>query len=85
MEESNAIAEFSSQVTGGQAMIVMMVGDQLLPAKTVCQNCLLADQTGQPRWAEGRLRCGNALPKPGDRAATQFECQMGFRVTHITP
>jgi hypothetical protein len=64
-------------------MVVMMVGDQLLPAKDVCQNCLLADQTGQPRWAEGRLRCGNAIAKSTDRAAPQFQCQMGFRVAQV--
>ncbi|MEY2833587.1 MAG: hypothetical protein RLZZ574_2846 [Cyanobacteriota bacterium] len=39
-------------------MIVMIVDQQILSPKQVCQNCLMSDQSGLPRWHDSKLRCG---------------------------
>jgi hypothetical protein len=66
-------------------MLVMLMKEQLLSPRQVCANCLLADADGQPRWQQGRLRCGRAsAPEPSQpQLPQQFECQMGFRVALI--
>jgi len=68
-------------------MLVILAGDQLLSAQQVCQGCLMADQSGQPRWRQGQLRCGQAISKAisklGDNLPDQFECQMGFKIANI--
>ncbi len=64
-------------------MLVILIENQLIPTHTVCQSCLLADQSGQPRWQGGQLRCGRALRKLTEQQPEQFECQMGFRVAQI--
>jgi hypothetical protein len=64
-------------------MLVILVGDQIIPSHKICQTCLLADQTGQPRWHQGQLRCGHALRKLAETQPDQYECQMGFRVADI--
>jgi hypothetical protein len=61
----------------------MMTENQIITPQQVCPTCLMADQSGQPRWHEGQLRCGRALDRLSDRQPEQFECQMGFRVVHI--
>ncbi|MFE4106420.1 hypothetical protein [Almyronema epifaneia] len=64
-------------------MLVILMDDQLLLPQKVCQSCLMADQTGQPRWRQGRLRCGRLVEKLSDTQPDQYECQMGFRVANI--
>lgn len=64
-------------------MLVILMKNQLVSPEFVCRSCLLADQSGQPRWSGGRLRCGRALRKHEDCELEQFECQMGFRVANI--
>jgi hypothetical protein len=67
-------------------MLVIMMDEQLISPQQVCQACLMADQSGQPRWNQGQLRCGRVLGKAAECSEpmpTQFECQMGFRVVHI--
>jgi hypothetical protein len=64
-------------------MLVILAGDRLLSAQQVCQGCLMADQSGQPRWHQGQLRCGQAIRKLSESSANQYECQMGFRVANI--
>ena len=64
-------------------MLVIVMENQLVTPQRVCQNCLLADQTGQPRWKGGQLRCGHPVPKLTDTQADQYECQMGFRIASI--
>jgi hypothetical protein len=44
-------------------MLVILTDEQILSPKQVCQTCLLADQSGQPRWRQGRLRCAQAIHK----------------------
>ncbi|MDX2244483.1 MAG: hypothetical protein NW224_27735 [Leptolyngbyaceae cyanobacterium bins.302] len=64
-------------------MLVILFKNQLLPPSHVCSTCLMADQSGQPRWSGGQLRCGQALQKHDEHEMTQFECQMGFRIANI--
>jgi len=40
-------------------MLVMLIEDQILAPGQVCQSCLMADSSGQPRWRQGKLRCVN--------------------------
>ncbi|MGG6269613.1 hypothetical protein ACQ4M3_29595 [Leptolyngbya sp. AN03gr2] len=64
-------------------MLVVLAGDQLLSVRQVCQGCLMADQSGQPRWRQGQLRCGQAISQMEEKLPAQFECQMGFRIANI--
>lgn len=64
-------------------MLVIVMNGQLLSPHQVCQSCLLASQAGQPRWDQGRLRCGQAIHKLNDQQPDQYECQMGFRIANI--
>lgn len=64
-------------------MIVMLADEQILSAKQVCQNCLMADHTGLPRWHGDQLGCGKALQNSTSKKARVYRCQMGFNVTQI--
>ena len=64
-------------------MLVMLIDDQILPPKTVCQGCLLASRSGEPRWQGDQLRCGHAVQKLAQKQPDQYECQMGFRVAKL--
>ncbi len=64
-------------------MLVMIGDEQILSVKQVCQNCLMADRSGLPRWHQGKLGCGKALRKSANEQATVYECQMGFHLTQI--
>ena len=64
-------------------MLVVLMENQLLAPEQICRNCLMADQSGQPRWQQGQLRCGRALQKIAADQPDQYECQMGFRIAHI--
>lgn len=64
-------------------MLVIMMDEQLLPPRQVCQTCLLADQSGQPRWNQGQLRCGQAIRKLAANQPDLYQCQMGFRIANI--
>lgn len=39
-------------------MIVMIADQQILSAQQVCQNCVMSDQSGLPRWHDSKLGCG---------------------------
>lgn len=64
-------------------MLVILMDNQLLSPQQVCQTCLLADQSGQPRWQHGQLRCGRIIHKLTEQQPDQFQCQMGFRIANI--
>jgi hypothetical protein len=64
-------------------MLVILMDNQILSPHQICQSCLMADQSGQPRWDRGQLRCGRALQKGFESQPDQFECQMGFRIANI--
>ncbi|HEY9301583.1 MAG TPA: hypothetical protein VIQ31_35520 [Phormidium sp.] len=64
-------------------MLVILMEDQVIAPQTVCQSCLLADRSGQPRWRGDHLFCGHAVRKLSENQPAQYECQMGFRVANI--
>ncbi|HLO89377.1 MAG TPA: hypothetical protein VK203_30815 [Nostocaceae cyanobacterium] len=64
-------------------MLVILINDQILAPEKVCQSCLLADGSGQPRWGEGKLRCGHAIRRLTEEQAEQYDCMMGFRIANI--
>lgn len=64
-------------------MLVMLMDEQIIAPQTVCQSCLLADRSGQPRWHRGRLGCGRALEKLAPEQVELYQCHMGFRVAKI--
>lgn len=64
-------------------MLVILIDNQLIPPQKVCQTCLLADQSGQPRWQRGQLRCGHAVHKLTEQLPDQYECEMGFRIANV--
>jgi len=64
-------------------MLVIITDNQIFAPGQVCQSCLLADNSGQPRWHEGRLGCGQAVKKCTEHQAEQYECVMGFRLANI--
>jgi len=64
-------------------MLVIVLGDQLVPPEQVCRNCMLATQQGQPRWRNGALACGHRLARSAPQAAERYECQMGFRLMKV--
>lgn len=64
-------------------MLVILMDNQLIQPQQVCPGCLMADQSGQPRWSHGELRCGRSLHKLTDSQPDQYECHMGFRVANI--
>lgn len=64
-------------------MLVILMENQLLTPRQVCQACLLADQEGQPRWQQGQLRCGQAIQKINAQQPNLYECQMGFQIANI--
>lgn len=64
-------------------MLVILTDRQILSPHIVCQSCLLADQSGLPRWRGGKLCCGHALRKLTENQPDLYECQMGFRVANI--
>ncbi|MBW4428605.1 MAG: hypothetical protein KME50_30305 [Nostoc desertorum CM1-VF14] len=64
-------------------MLVILMDEQILAPEQVCQSCLLADRSGQPRWRAGKLRCGQAIHKLTQQQPDQYECVMGFRIAYI--
>lgn len=64
-------------------MLVIVMEDQILSPARVCQSCLLADGSGQPRWRKGQLCCGQAIRKTTEQQPDQYECMMGFRIANI--
>ena len=64
-------------------MLVILMENQMLPPQCVCQGCVLADRTGQPRWSSGELRCGHPASKPAENLPDRYECQMGFVIANI--
>lgn len=64
-------------------MLVILIEDQMVQPKTVCQSCPMASQSGLPRWNQGRLRCGHLVERPVEDML-QYECTMGFRVAKLS-
>jgi hypothetical protein len=64
-------------------MLVIVTDEHLLSPQQVCQTCLLADRTGQPRWERGKLCCGYAVQQLSQELPPQYQCCMGFRLVNI--
>lgn len=64
-------------------MLVMLTEEQILLPEQVCQGCVLASESGSPRWHRGKLGCGQSLGKRGKNQPPLYECQMGFRVAQV--
>ena len=67
-------------------MLVILTEEQVLSTQQVCQDCLLADRTGLPRWHAGKLDCGRSMLVKGGNSTTAsplYECKMGFRIVSI--
>lgn len=64
-------------------MLVILMEEQILAPQHVCQSCLLADQSGQPRWRGGQLRCARVIHKIASQQPDQYQCLMGFRIANI--
>lgn len=64
-------------------MLVILMDEQILSPACVCRTCLLADQSGQPRWRQGKLGCGHSVRKINPQQPEQYECEMGFRIANV--
>jgi hypothetical protein len=64
-------------------MLVILIKEQIIAPKKVCSSCVLADQSGQPRWSGGKLGCGQPASKITQRQPDWYECMMGFRIANI--
>ena len=64
-------------------MLVVVMENHVLPPASVCQNCLMADHSGQPRWQAGKLQCGQMLEPRIPKAPVQYRCAMGFRIAEV--
>jgi hypothetical protein len=64
-------------------MLVVLMKNQLLTPQQICQTCLLADQSGQPRWRQGQLCCGYLIRKLDENQPELYQCQMGFQIVNI--
>ncbi|WP_267383648.1 hypothetical protein [Cyanobacterium sp. uoEpiScrs1] len=65
-------------------MLVILTQENVLSAQTVCQDCLLADHQGLPRWKQGTLGCRSSLDKNLDtHQPKHYQCQMGFQIVEV--
>ncbi|AFY84764.1 hypothetical protein [Oscillatoria acuminata] len=64
-------------------MLVIVMENQVLAPRQVCQSCLLADASGQPRWRGGQLSCGYVMTKCSEAQPDRYQCQMGFTIANI--
>lgn len=64
-------------------MLVILIKEQVIAPKKVCQSCVLADKSGQPRWYNGKLGCGQAISKITGEKPDWYECMMGFHIANI--
>lgn len=64
-------------------MLVILMDDRIMATQQVCQTCLMADRSGQPRWRHGQLGCGSPVGKLPESQQDMYECQMGFRIANI--
>lgn len=64
-------------------MLVILQQEKILPTHSICQNCLWANQNGNPRWEKGKLDCGKCLTPSPSPQPPLYECQMGFHLVNI--
>lgn len=66
-----------------EIMLVILQKEQILSTQSICQNCLWANQNGNPRWHQGKLGCGYGLNTSEYKHTKLYQCQMGFRLVNI--
>ena len=64
-------------------MLVILQNENILSTTSICQQCLWANQTGKPRWQEGKLGCGQCLTEKTSDHPQIYKCQMGFHLANI--
>jgi hypothetical protein len=64
-------------------MLIILLENQVLASEQVCQSCLLANASGEPRLREGKLGCGRVISQLNDQLPEQYQCIMGFRIVKI--
>jgi hypothetical protein len=64
-------------------MLVILMENQVLASEQVCQSCLLANASGEPRLREGKLGCGRIISRINDQQPEQYRCIMGFHIVKI--
>ncbi|XLQ12239.1 MAG: hypothetical protein KPI85_03930 [cyanobacterium endosymbiont of Epithemia adnata isolate EadnSB Bon19] len=65
-------------------MLVILTQESVLSAQTVCQDCLLANHQGLPRWKQGTLSCGSSVHKNSEiHQPKRYQCQMGFQLAEV--
>lgn len=64
-------------------MLVVLTENHILTPKQVCQSCVLADTSGEPRWRSGKLCCGHAIAKLTNQQPELYQCAMGFCLAKI--
>ncbi|MEB3218359.1 MAG: hypothetical protein VKN72_19290 [Nostocales cyanobacterium 94392] len=64
-------------------MLVILIKEQVIAPKKVCQSCVLADKNGQPRWYKGKLCCGQPPSNITEEQPGRYECMMGFHIANI--
>jgi hypothetical protein len=64
-------------------MLVILMDDQIFTPEQVCQSCVFASNSGEPRWHGGQLHFGQAIRKFAEQRSEQYEFVMGFRIAHI--
>ena len=64
-------------------MLVILIKEQVIAPQNVCKSCVLADESGKPRWHNGKLGCGQAASKITKQQADWHESIMGYRIANI--
>lgn len=64
-------------------MLVILQKEQILSTQSICQNCVWANQNGNPRWHQGKLGCGYCVSSSEFNQTKLYQCQMGFRLANI--
>ena len=66
-------------------MWVVVMDEQIVSPERVCQHCLMADQSGNPRGNREKLRCARHQRRSSNPSAPTplVECEMGFLLTNV--
>ncbi|NJN31836.1 MAG: hypothetical protein HC824_16455 [Synechococcales cyanobacterium RM1_1_8] len=65
-------------------MLMLLTAQEILSPGQVCRHCVLANDQGEPRLHNGKVRCGRSLLSPvlASEPLPQ-RCPMGFRVVEL--
>ncbi len=60
-------------------MFIIKTQRALIKAEVICGSCLMATRDGQPRWKNGKIKCGIKTSTQDDK----YRCINGFEVIEI--